>query len=345
MPSLKDISLYVGSCGTQLFTHLALRPALKSLQICLGNPESDPEILLFLEQIDTPIFSNLQSLKISGTGDSKLCKALFSHVTNLHFLDIQCNLHLSRDDFSLSPELNAYDRFFAQLPTSPELDHLGVEFSIQCDQRPDCWYLKLPGFSLVRLAEKYSNLRTLKLSTLGEGIDGTAITHADIDRLASLLPNLVSLKMGLSQIQHLTIKCLESLAKHCHSLKECEIVGDFDITSLEMDRACLFPTLRYIVVRLKDQQSWSDLEIQQLKAVLEHHFPRLTSIAGLRVFQTWHPPMVSSHPPWTEPKLRCFVEGREDGLSPGDNHFGWPEWETTSLEELESEESGPDNIE
>jgi hypothetical protein len=173
MPSLKDISLGVEHrmelCSTRLFKHLAQRPALKSLQIGLRNSRSDSELLLFLEQANTPIFSDLQSLKISGLRDSRLCTALFSHLTNLRFLDIGCSLHLSPDDFSLSPEHNAYDCFFAQLPPSPELDYLTVDFQIKCEPRPTSWYLKLSGYALVYLAEKYSNLHILRLSILIEG--------------------------------------------------------------------------------------------------------------------------------------------------------------------------------
>src|SRR5439155_25350778 len=110
MPSLKDISLASENgtelCETRLFKHLALRPVLKSLGIRLGNATSDSELLLFLEQTHSPIFSDLRSLKISGYGDSRLCTALFSHLTNLRFLDTKCSLHLGPDDFSLSPERN-----------------------------------------------------------------------------------------------------------------------------------------------------------------------------------------------------------------------------------------------
>jgi hypothetical protein len=159
MPSLKDISLGVEHCmelcSAQLFKHLAQRPTLNSLQICL-NPKSDSELLSFLEQTDTPIFSNMRNLKISSSRDSRLCTALFSHLTNLRFLEVNYSLDLGPDDFSLSLELDPCDRFFAQLPPSPELDHLGVEFRIRYDIRPTSWYLRLPGSALIRLAEKYS---------------------------------------------------------------------------------------------------------------------------------------------------------------------------------------------
>jgi len=38
----------------------------------------------------------------------------------------------------------------------------------------------------------------------------------------------------------------------------------------------------YIPILLKDQESWLDSEIPQLKAVLKYYFPRLTSLAGFR---------------------------------------------------------------
>jgi hypothetical protein len=79
-----------------------------------------------------------------------------------------------------------------------------------------------------------------------------------------------------------------------------------------MNRACLFPTLRYIAIHLKNQETWSDSEIQQLKAVLEYHFPQLTSLAGFRACKILPQPMVSSNPPWTEAKLRSFTNEVED---------------------------------
>lgn len=116
--------------------------------------------------------------------------------------------------------------------------------------------------------------------------------------------------MRLSR-QMLTTQCLESLAKHCPDLKECEVLGNFDITSLALNRPCLFLGLHYFAMRLQPDKIWSTENLFQLKAVLEHHIPRLTSLAG--GYGKWWPyKMVSVQSPWTTEKLRRFVSRADE---------------------------------
>jgi hypothetical protein len=325
MPSLHTIVLgrmsYVESCGSQLFKHLAERPRLESLTLLFVDGELSSEVLAFLSQSTSPLFTDLRIFRISGGTVWNSCRALFRHFTSLCALEVTCRLLAGPGDFNVTWEHDAYHQIFSQLPNTPGLEHLKLE--LETPRRYygiDPCYLKLPGEALIRLADKYRNLRVLKLSVPATGIDGREISHVDIGIMGLLLPNLTTLRIGLRfSHQHFTMSCLGLLVKHCENLEEFEIPGYVDITRLEMGRNCLFPRLHYIATRLDDGRKWEDWEIRQLIAVLEYHSPRLRSLAGY-YGRDWPQPMVSVHPPWTASKIRRFVSRQDEDE---DNESDW----------------------
>lgn len=177
---------------------------------------SDPEILQFLAQPDIPLFSDLHSLSLIDNPELRLGTVLFSRLTHLRLVRVQSFIHPG----PVNSNLNDFNQLLDQLPDCPDLDHL--ELDVQCydDAPPYSPVRRLSGLALVRIAEKYRNLRVLKLCQEVAGFDGTDITDAHFDHMASLLPHLVALTVWLKHSrQSLTIQCLESLARHCRDLE------------------------------------------------------------------------------------------------------------------------------
>lgn len=325
MPSLHSIALAriepAPGFGMRLIQHLAERNELRSFELRDPNATLIDDILAFIRLIRQPhssIFADLQNLKLSSHIDWSLCTALFPHLTKLRSLS--CSFKFNPDDPSAPPEPETYQWILAQLPASPHLEYLALSCLVRRRGSLAPLSLKLSGPALVRLAEKYRKLHSLILSRGCWGIDGSELTDSDIDVMASLLPNLTALRFGFKlPLQKLTTQCLSSLAKHCPCLEECELLGDFDITSATLDCSCLFPRLRYFAMLVPHEKCWSDQDFSKLRNVLEHHFLQLKSLAGVCA-KGWPHVIVSVRPPWTTDKLRAFV-GSLDEEDDGDSDW------------------------
>jgi hypothetical protein len=317
MPSLHAIALAriepAPGFSIPLVQHLAERPKLRTLELRDPKGSLSYHMLAFIRSIRQPyslLFADLENLKLSGDIDWNVCGALFPHLTKLRSLS--CSFKFSVNDPSAPSESETYEWILAKLPASPHLDYLALRCLHRQQRSPSILPLKLSGSSLIRLAEKYRKLHSLILSRSHSGIDGSGITDADIDVLASLLPNLAVLRIGFRlPLQKLTTQCLDSLAKHCPRLEECELLGDFDITSATLGRSCLFPRLHYFAILVPRENCWADQDFSQLRNVLEHHFPQLKSLAGVCA-RDWPHDIVSVRPPWEIDKLRCFVDGLDE---------------------------------
>jgi hypothetical protein len=319
-----------------LAQHLAARPKLRFFKLrdrefVLQYNDLSKNVLSFVPKTPGVVFADLESLTLRCDIDWSICAAFLPHLQKLRYLDMSCCFQFSTDDLSTLPQRDIYEWILARLPASPYLEHLALHIFVWQQRRPGDSVSPLFGISgsaLVRLAEKRCKLRVLKLSVHRSVRDVSKILDGDIDSMASLLPNLMVLKLGLKlglklspslRRQKLTTQCLYSLAKHCPGIKECEFPVDLDIFLLTLNRPCLFPSLHYFAMRLQPEKNWSGVDILQLKALLEHHFPRLTSLAGF-CGKRWPYTMVSVRSPWTMQKLHRFVSSIDEE---DDGHSDW----------------------
>jgi hypothetical protein len=316
MPLLREISLGAETSFTNysstMLKHLAFRPGLVSLHIGLSRNERLLEFQKFLEETQTPAFTDLRDFTFRSHVEPELCIILFHHLQNLRFLDFRCSFRVTPEDFEVTPTRNVFDFFADQMPYFADLRFLKMTFSIEGERPRNAWMHSLSGNALLMLAEKYRSLSHIDLSLFLEAMDGSRLQDADIDHFASLLPNLRSIKLELGiSYQHLTFRSLKSLGKHCNDLEECEIIGTFDISLLQLDQPCLFPNIRYIAFYLTDRKLWSDDELKHLETVLQHHFPRLRSFAGYRNYRSFPQRMDSCYAPWSVATLRNVInEGK-----------------------------------
>jgi len=139
-------------------------------------------------------------------------------------------------------------------------------------------------------------LQTLHLSSANPNFRADGLTDQEIIQLTMGLSNLRSLKFPVVN-SSISVKSLDTIAKHCRFLEHCELGGRFDLTQLDGSDGVAFPELRKldlfavfvdeamklvlpkrIMSEGRSANHRKSMETTTFARLMEHHFPRLKDL-------------------------------------------------------------------
>jgi hypothetical protein len=270
-PSLKSLEFYGDDVGDTVLTTIEMScPSLRHLFLNYRHMDiTPPRLLRFLETC-----KGLRSIGL-GTGMNELLSGdVFTHLTHrehLEELEItgiiasqtvedalranQPTIPLQRlQRLSIHLESKAVPEFISVIKSlnsltltleDTEHDVISVIASITNLRTLELIFMQPKEVSKEELVAlgKLSGLHRLVLEDHGSELQAFSITDSDFARFSSGLPQLQELEFLVQS--RLTINSLTSLAKNCPQLRRCEMLGVYELRTLN-SASPLFPQLTFL---------------------------------------------------------------------------------------------------
>ncbi|KAF2101014.1 hypothetical protein NA57DRAFT_55080 [Rhizodiscina lignyota] len=301
-----------------LLRHLMYRPNLKSLSLAMlpndRRPDGweqptiplNPELLIIDDTTQSP-FPKLQNLVLCG--DPLDIASFCSTTPNLRSLHIP----YFRSSRNNTTHLDIYlGDILDKVSSAYHLESLTIDYNIWDPQTPRA----LTGSSLVHLARNCPSLRHLHLAPGDEQIFAPDLCDSDIEVFSQLVPNLETLSLGLDPevLPSLSTKAFLSLGRNCPRLTSLRIKANFDMSTLSLTEAPIFPALQTLGVfsfSCNPEPQVNLTRAQQFLKTLRHHFPRLIQVQLWAEQQAGASAVRVYKPPWNRLAEDLFENGVE----------------------------------
>ena len=248
MPSLTHISLSYRA-DAKLYLHLASRPNLQVLRM-VDVTLTEDEAIRILATVTNP-YSELRCL--TWFAQDKAFRCLARHLSSLNVLKLTL--------------VDTSDDILCAISDCTNLTKIVVWF------RDGGSYV--PAEGLLAVARKCSHLRVFALLS-NFNVDGRSITDEIIGQVGTYLPKMTCFRLGIHT--NLTVAALLYLGDRCTKLRECELIGDFDLEQLcRPNSAPLFPQLQRLELRRVSENVLYDRAV----SILLQEYPQLRLCARL----------------------------------------------------------------